>query len=146
VFLPLEFDPGTDAQVDWGEAEAIIAGVQQTVQFFVMRLCYSRRVFAMAFPAQKQECFFTTHVHAFTHFGGVPHRLTYDNLTTAVKRVFTGRTRQEQQAFVIFRSHYLFDSHFCNRGRATKRAASSMVLALCGATFSCRCHHAVNDL
>ena len=113
VYLPLEFDPGTDAQVDWGEAEAIIAGVQQTVQFFVMRLCHSRRVFAMAFPAQKQECFFAAHVAAFAHFGGVPHRLTYDNLTTAVKRVFTGRTRQEQQAFVLFRSHYLFDSHFC---------------------------------
>jgi transposase len=121
VYLPLEFDPGTDAQVDWGEAEAIIAGVQQTVQFFVMRLCYSRRVFAMAFPAQKQECFFAAHVAAFAHFGGVPHRLTYDNLTTAVKRVFTGRTRHEQHAFVAFRSHYLFDSHFCTPGQGHEK-------------------------
>ncbi len=121
VYLPLEFDPGTDAQVDWGEADAIIAGIQQTVQFFVMRLCYSRRVFAMAFPAQKQECFFAAHVAAFAHFGGVPHRLTYDNLTTAVKRVFTGRTRQEQQTFVAFRSHYLFDSHFCTPGQGHEK-------------------------
>src|SRR2546430_17474669 len=36
LFLPLEFEPGQDAQVDWGEAIAIIGGVRQTVQVFVM--------------------------------------------------------------------------------------------------------------
>ena len=55
VFLPLEFEPGQDAQVDWGEAVTIIGGQRQKVQFFLMRLCYSRRAFAMAFPSQAQE-------------------------------------------------------------------------------------------
>jgi len=55
VFLPLEFDPGQDAQCDWGEAIAIIGGVRQTVQVFVLRLNYSRRVFVMSFPTQQQE-------------------------------------------------------------------------------------------
>jgi hypothetical protein len=32
VFLPLEFDPGQDAQVDWGEAQVILAGMRRTVQ------------------------------------------------------------------------------------------------------------------
>ncbi|MCR4406723.1 MAG: helix-turn-helix domain-containing protein [Anaerolineae bacterium] len=58
VYIPLEFDPGTDAQVDWGEAVVIIGGEQVTVQLFVMRLCYSRKLFVKAFPAQKQEAFF----------------------------------------------------------------------------------------
>src|SRR5438132_5713002 len=62
MFLPLEYDQGQDAQVDWGEAVAIIAGVRQTVQFFVMRLCYSRRTFIMAFPTQRQESFLYAHV------------------------------------------------------------------------------------
>src|SRR6266571_6020338 len=31
LFLPLSFDPGQDAQVDWGEAIAVIGGVRQTV-------------------------------------------------------------------------------------------------------------------
>lgn len=44
VFVPLEFDPGQDAQVDWGAATAFIAGERQVVQIFVMRLSYSRRV------------------------------------------------------------------------------------------------------
>ena len=113
TFLPLEFEPGQDAQVDWGEAQVILAGVQQKVQVFVMHLSYSRRTFVMTFPAQKQEAFFYGHVRAFEFFGGIPHRLSYDNLSAAVKPLVQGRIREEQRAFIAFRSHYLFDSHFC---------------------------------
>jgi transposase len=126
VFLPLEFEPGQDAQVDWGEAQAVIAGQRQKVQFFVMRLCYSRRTFAMTFPTQKQESFLWAHVQAFKHFGGVPHRISYDNLGTAVKLAFektgkAGRPRHEVRAFVAFRSHYLFSSHFCTPGEGHEK-------------------------
>ncbi|GAB4193687.1 MAG: hypothetical protein OHK0022_08840 [Roseiflexaceae bacterium] len=114
TFLPLEFHPGQDAQVDWGDAQVVIAGKRLTVQLFVMRLCYAHRTFAMAFPTQRQEAFFAGHVAAFSFFDGIPHRLTYDNLTTAVAPIFTGRTRTERTAFTAFRSYYLFDSHFCN--------------------------------
>ncbi len=74
VYIPLEFDPGMDAQVDWGEAVVILAGKRVTVQMFVMRLCYSRRMFVMAFPTQKQEAFFEGHVRAFHHFQGLAQR------------------------------------------------------------------------
>jgi transposase len=121
VYLPLEFDPGIDAQVDWGEGIAIIAGEKVTVQLFCMRLCYSRRLFMMAFPSQKQEAFFAGHVEAFHHFGGVPRRLSYDNLKTAVQRILSGHKRQEQAAFVSFRSHYLFESHFCTPGQGNQK-------------------------
>jgi transposase len=114
TFLPLEFDPGQDAQADWGEAQVVLADRPITVQLFVIRLCYSRRTFAMAFPTQRQEAFFDGHVQAFRFFGGVPQRISYDNLTTAVRPIFTGRTRQEQRTFTAFRSYHLFDSHFCN--------------------------------
>jgi transposase len=114
TFLPLEFDPGQDAQADWGEALILLRNLPVTVQLFVIRLCYSRRTFAMAFPTQRQEAFFDGHVQAFRFFGGVPQRISYDNLTTAVRPLFTGRTRIEQRAFTAFRSYYLFDSHFCN--------------------------------
>lgn len=113
TFLPLEFEPGQDAQVDWGEAQVILDGVQHKVYVFVMHLSYSRRTFVMAFPASKQEAFFYGHVRAFEHFGGVPHRLSYDNLSSAVKPLIEGRVREEQRAFVAFRTHYLFASHFC---------------------------------
>lgn len=121
VYLPLEFDPGTDAQVDWGEGVAAIAGERVTVQLFYMRLSYSRRMFMMAFPTQRQEAFLMGHVRAFAFFGGVPQRISYDNLKTAVLEILKGHTRREQAAFVQLRSHYLYDSHFCTPGQGHEK-------------------------
>jgi transposase len=121
VYLPLEFDPGIDAQVDWGEAEVVLAGQRVTVQLFVLRLCYSRRLFVMAFPSQKQESFFEGHVQAFQYFGGVPHRVSYDNLSSAIDRVLMGRPRQVNDRFILFRSHYLFESRFCTPGEGHEK-------------------------
>ena len=116
IFIPLQFAPGEAAQVDWGEAVVVMKGTERKVQLFVMRLCYSRRTFVMAYPTQRQEAFFSGHIAAFHHFGGVPQTLIYDNLTTAVQRVLEGRNRQEQSRFISFRSHYLFKSRFCTPG------------------------------
>ena len=121
IYLPLEFDPGSDGQVDWGQAAVIMKGEQITVQLFLMRLCYSRRLFVMAFPHQKREAFFAGHVAAFHHFQGIPQRLTYDNLKTAVKKVLLGSAREEQESFVAFRSHYLFESHYCTPGAGNEK-------------------------
>jgi len=113
-YIPLEFDPGQDGQVDWGEAEVILAGERVTVQFFTLRLNYSKARFVMVFPFQKQEAFFEGHNQAFRFFGGIPRRLTYDNLKTAVYKILAGRNRQEQESFKKFRSYYLFESNYCN--------------------------------
>src|SRR5690606_17406671 len=102
------------AQMDFGETEVIIAGEEVTAQLFLMWLGYSSATFMKAYPAQKQELFFDGHVAAFTFFGGVPHQLWYDNLKVAVHKVLQGRNRQEQEAFISLRSHYLFEAHFCN--------------------------------
>jgi transposase len=112
LFIPLAYDPGQDAQVDWGEAWVEMCGQRQAVQLFVLRLCYSRKTFAMAFPTQRQEAFFAGHVAAFHYTEGVPKTIVYDNLKVAVKRILEGRNRQEQESFVTFRSHYLFASRF----------------------------------
>lgn len=121
VFLPLEFDPGEDAQVDWGEAVVEMAGEQVVVQMFILRLNYSHARFVMAFPFQKQEAFFEGHIQAFHFFGAVPKRITYDNLKTAVYRILTGRNRSEQVGFVAFRSHYLFESRYCTPGQGHEK-------------------------
>lgn len=121
VYLPLEFDPGGDAQVDWGEATVVMSGQQLVVQIFVLRLNYSRKIFVCAYPTQKQESFLDGHVRAFQYLGGVPYRLSYDNLKTAVARILEGRNRQEQRTFVVFRSHYLFESHFCTPGQGHEK-------------------------
>ena len=76
----------------------------------------------MTFPSQKQESFFFGHVRAFQHFGGVPARISYDNLATAVKLALDKkRKRTEQRTFTAFRSHYLFESHFCTPGQGHEK-------------------------
>jgi transposase len=113
VFIPLEYEPGRLAQVDFGEAQVIIAHEQVTAQLFCLRLGYSKQPFVTALPTQAQEAFFEGQVQAFAFLGGVPRVLVYDNLKTAVKRILEGRSREEQAAFIAFRSHYLFESRFC---------------------------------
>jgi transposase len=121
VFLPLEFAPGQDAQVDWYEAKVYLGGLLTTVQVFVMWLSFSRRIFVMAFPAQKQEAFFEGHVHSFEFFRGTPRRVSYDNLSAAVRFLADGRTREESRAFTVFKSYYLFESHFCTPGQGHEK-------------------------
>jgi transposase len=115
--IPLEFDPGSDAQCDWGEALVYMDDELTTVQVFCMKLCYSGKPFVMAFPTQRQEVFFEGHRQAFEWYERVPPRISYDNLTTAVRKVLQGHDRKEQEAFIAFRSHYLFESHFASAGR-----------------------------
>lgn len=112
MFIPLEFDPGTDAQCDWGEASVYMGDQLVPVQVLCMKLSYSGRPFVMAFPTQRQEPFFEGQQQAFNWYQGAPRRIGYDNMTLAVQKVLRGRNRDEQQAFTAFRSHYLFESNF----------------------------------
>jgi hypothetical protein len=51
------------------------------------------------------------------HINGVPAgRIRYDNLKPAVTRILLGRDRVENERFVALRSHYGFDSFFCEPG------------------------------
>ena len=113
VFIPLDYEPGRLAQVDFGEAQVVIAQEQLTAQLFCLRLGFSKQPFVTALPTQAQEAFLEGHVRAFEFLGAVPRVLVYDNLKVAVKRILEGRNREEQASFVAFRSHYLFESRFC---------------------------------
>jgi len=121
IFLPLGFEPGQDGQVDFGEAVIELNGERETAQFIEVRLNYSRKPFVRAYPTQKQECFFEGQAAAFTFFEGVPYRLSYDNLKAAVLRVLKGRARAEQRRFTAFRSHHLFEAHFCTPGEGHEK-------------------------
>jgi transposase len=116
VSVPQSHVPGAEAEADFGEFHAMIAGVMLKLWLFVLRLSCSGRAFHVAFVTQAQEAFLEGHVLAFEHFGGVPGRIRYDNLTPAVIRVLRGRDRAETERFVALRSHYGFDSFFCIPG------------------------------
>ena len=112
VFLPLTHPPG-EAQVDFGFAEVVVAGVPTRVAVFVMSLPYSDAVYCQALPRECTEVFLEGHVRAFAFFGGVPRRVAYDNTKTAVAKIVGSRDRVVTREFARLVSHYLFASHFC---------------------------------
>ena len=116
VCIPQSHEPGAEAEVDFGEFYATIGGQKVKVWMFVMRLSHSGRAFHVAYGTQAQEAFLEGHVLAFRHFGGVPGRVRYDNLKPAVTRILKGRDRDEAERFVALRSHYGFESFFCQPG------------------------------
>jgi transposase len=121
VFLPLGFEPGEMAQVDWAEVTVNLAGLRTKVQLFCLVLNYSGTLYCQAFERANQEAFFEGHTQAFTFLGGVPRTITYDNLTSAVKKILQGRNREENERFVVFRSGWLFDSRFCRPARGNEK-------------------------
>ena len=116
VMVPQHHPLGDEAEVDFGTASVVLAGVPVDVSMFIMRLSASGRSYPRAYLNEAQEVFLDGHVRAFEHFGGVPNRIRYDNLKAAVERILTGRDRVESERFVAMRSHYGFDSFFCQPG------------------------------
>lgn len=128
MFVPL-MHPAGEAQVDFGEALVVIAGVEQKAHYLVMDLPQSDDCFVAAFPAETTEAFLEGHVRAFAYFGGVPTRILYDNTRIAVAKRLGGEERQRTRAFSELQSYYLFADKF---GRPAKGNDKGKVEGLVG--------------
>ena len=120
VFVPLRHDPG-HAQVDFGEAVAVIGGVERKIHFFAMDLPHSDAGLVQAYPAETMEAFCAGHVAAFGFFGKVPASILYDNTTLAVARILGDGTRQRTRVFSELQSHYLFADRFGRPGKGNDK-------------------------
>ena len=54
MYVPLSH-PAGDAQCDFGQAKAVIGGVEQTIHYFVLDLPHSDACFVKAYPAETTE-------------------------------------------------------------------------------------------
>jgi transposase len=120
VFVPLVQRPGT-AQIDFGQAKAVIGGSFVNVYIFCMALPFSDAIFAKAYPTEGFEAVADGHVSAYDFFKGVPQEHLYDNPSTLIKAVFTDGERGYTDNFLNLRSHYVFESRFCNVGRPNEK-------------------------
>jgi transposase len=116
VMVPQTHPPAEEAEVDFGEFKAWVAGALVRLWMFVLRLSHSGKAVHVAYANQTQESFFDGFVTAFEALGGVPGRVRCDNLKPAVIRVLLGRARLENTRFVLLRSHYGFDAFYCQPG------------------------------
>lgn len=83
----LEFLPGEEAQVDYGEGAFTIYpknGKRRRPRLFVMTLRYSRRSFRKVVWNSSKEVWAKLHEEAFRYFGGVPQYIVLDNLKEGV--------------------------------------------------------------
>lgn len=121
TFVPQVYDWGGEAQVDWYEAVADFAGERLPVYIFAMRSMASGGAFHVAYYHATQQAFLEAHELAFGYFGGVFRRLRYDNLKSAVKKILRGHQREETERLIAFRSHWGFQTEFCNPMRGNEK-------------------------
>ena len=119
--IPQGYAWGEEAQVDWYEAYVVLGGERVKVQIFNMRSMKSGAAYHRAYLHATQQAFFEAHEHAFAYFGGVFHLLRYDNLASAVTKVFRGHTRDEHTRFIAFRSHWQFRAEFCGAAQPQEK-------------------------
>jgi transposase len=134
VFVPLSHPPG-HAQVDFGEARAVIAGTEQKIHFFAMDLPHSDACLVKAYPGETSEAFCDGHVAAFTFFGGVPRSILYDNTTLAVARILGDGKRQRTRVFSELQSHYLFSDRFGRPGKGNDKGKVEGLIGLVRRNF-----------
>jgi transposase len=128
MFVPLIHPPG-HAQADFGEAIAVIGGVERKIHYFAFDLPHSDAIFVVAYPAETAEAFCDGHVQALSFFGGIPQSILYDNTKIAVARILGDGKRRRTRVFAELQSHYLFQDRF---GRPAKGNDKGKVEGLVG--------------
>ena len=89
IVMVRETIPGEVMEVDFGYLGLswdVKTNSRRKTWFFSGRLRHSRKVYREVVHNQKQETFFHCHIHAFEYFGGVPRKVTPDNLKAAIIR------------------------------------------------------------
>ena len=121
AFLRRTTLPGEEAQVDWAHFGQMRVGhAHRALVCFVMVLGFSRGIFARFFHDQSTTNFLTGHVSAFQSFGGVPRRLLYDNLKSAVIERIGDHIRYHEDLLALS-AHYHFEPRPCAPYRGNEK-------------------------
>jgi transposase len=80
VTVPQTHLPAEEAEVDFGEFKAWIAGTLTRLWMFVLRLSHSGKAVHVAYANETQESFLDGFVTAFDVLGGVPVRVRLENV------------------------------------------------------------------
>jgi len=96
--IRFETSPGLQAQVDWKESVKMTnrQGLEFTVNIFLMVMGYSRLRFLKLTADRTQGTLFGCLAGAMAFYGGAPHEILFDNMSTVVDRA---RTNFQQVVF-----------------------------------------------
>lgn len=109
AYLRLRTLPAEEGQVDWAHfGQILIGGAIRFLMAFVMVLSWSRELFVRFFLNARLENFLRGHEQAFVRFNGVPRRIKYDNLRSAVLER-RGDAIRYHPGFLDFVRHYRYE-------------------------------------
>jgi transposase len=121
TFIPLAHEPGQRPECDFGHIHVDFPAGRRPVPVLVAAWAYSNYAFAMAMPTERTEAVLAGMVAAFEFFGRVAREVWWDNPTTVVSQIFTGRERRPNERYAALASHYAFDALFCMPARGNEK-------------------------
>jgi len=104
-----------EAQVDFGSVLVITAdGAEETWNELIVSFPWSNAGFGQICRFETKECLCEALQRIFEYIGGVPLRILFDNMSSAVVHIEEHGNRKLTEMFMRFAMHYGFKAEFCN--------------------------------
>jgi len=104
-----------EAQVDFGKILVVgNDGAEETWHELVVSFPWSNAGFAQVCRFETKECLCEALGRIFEFIGGVPIRILFDNMSSAVVHIEEHGKRQLTEMFMRFTMHHRFKADFCN--------------------------------
>ena len=104
-----------EAQVDFGKVLIITAaGTEETWNELIVSFPWSNAGFGQVCRFETKECLCEALQRIFDYIGGVPLRILFDNMSSAVVHIEEHGKRKLTEMFMRFAMHHGFKAEFCN--------------------------------
>ena len=112
------------AQVDFGEVYGYNQyGAMTKYYELVMSFPASNAGFVQVCKSQNAECLLEAMQTIFNHIGGVPTRILFDNMSSAVVKILPKGKRKLTTQFERFMLHFGFKAEFCNPNKGQEKGS-----------------------
>jgi transposase len=110
------------AQVDFGDVTVTLpGGAEATWHILVVSFPWSNAGFAQVCRFETKECLCDALQRIFEYLGGVPLRILFDNMSSAVVHIEADGRRKLTEMFMRFTMHHRFKADFCNPDSAKEK-------------------------
>ena len=105
-----------EAQVDFGDVIVVTnkAGAEEFWHELVLSFPWSNAGFAQVCRFETKECLCEALQRIFEFIGGVPLRILFDNMSSAVVHIEEHGERKLTEMFMRFTMHHRYKAEFCN--------------------------------
>ena len=111
-----------EAQIDFGDVLIKLPnGSEETWSELIVSFPWSNAGFAQICRFETKECLCEALQRIFEYIGGVPPRMLFDNMSSAVVHIEENGNRKLTEMFMRFAMHHRFKADFCNPDSAREK-------------------------